>query len=77
MYLKEVKDIARDRRTLITNLLVPIILMPLLFAFLGGGMEKMEEDIENITITLTEQSNTEEIRELLENEVLRISQMLR
>ena len=47
----------------------PIILMPLLFAFLGGGMEKMEEDIENITIALTEQSDTEEIRELLENEV--------
>lgn len=69
VFKKEVKDIARDRRTLITNLLVPIILMPLLFAFLGGGMEKMEEDIENITITLTEQSNTEEIRELLENEV--------
>ncbi len=64
VFIKEVKDIARDRRTLITNLLVPIILMPLLFAFLGGGMEKMEEDIENITIALTE-----EIRELLENEV--------
>lgn len=69
VFKKEVKDIARDRRTLITNLLVPIILMPLLFAFLGGGMEKMEEDIENITIALTEQSDTEEIRELLENEV--------
>ena len=69
VFKKEVKDIARDRRTLITNLLVPIILMPLLFAFLGGCMEKMEEDIENITIALTEQSDTEEIRELLENEV--------
>ena len=69
LYLKEVKDIARDRRTLITNLLVPIILMPCCLHFLGGGMEKMEEDIENITIALTEQSDTEEIRELLENEV--------
>jgi len=69
VFKKEVKDIARDKRTLITNLLIPIILMPVLFAFLGGGMEKMEEDIENITIALTEQSDTEEIRSLLENEV--------
>jgi sodium transport system permease protein len=69
VFKKEVRDIARDRRTLITNLLIPIILMPLLFAFMGGGMSKMEEDIENITIALTAQSDTEEIRSLLENEV--------
>src|SRR5690554_1336648 len=43
--------------------------MPLLFALMGGGMEKMEEDIENITIALTEQSDTNEIRSLLENEI--------
>jgi sodium transport system permease protein len=69
VFKKEVRDIARDRRTLITNLLIPIILMPLLFAFMGGGMSKMEEDIENITIALTAQSDTEEIRMLLEDEV--------
>jgi sodium transport system permease protein len=59
VFKKEVRDIARDKRTLITNLLIPIIIMPLLFTFLGGGMEKMEEDIENITIALTDQSDTE------------------
>src|SRR5690554_6892345 len=69
VFKKEVRDIARDKRTLITNLLIPIILMPLLFTFLGGGMEKMEEDIENITIALTAQSDTREIRSLLENDV--------
>ena len=52
VFKKEVKDIARDKRTLITNLFIPIILMPLLFALMGR-MEKMEEDIENITIALT------------------------
>lgn len=69
VFKKEVRDIARDKRTLITNLLIPIILMPLLFTFLGGGMEKMEEDIENITIALIAQSDTSEIRSLLENDV--------
>ncbi|HHU49401.1 MAG TPA: ABC transporter permease [Clostridiales bacterium] len=69
VFKKEVKDIARDKRTLITNLFIPIILMPLLFALMGGGMEKMEEDIENITIALTAQSDTDEIHSLLENEI--------
>ena len=72
VFKKEVKDISRDRRTLLTNLLIPIILMPLLFTFLGGSMEKMERDItENITVALTRESDTEEIRNLLENEVFR------
>jgi sodium transport system permease protein len=69
VFKKEVKDLARDRRTLFTNLLIPIVLMPLLFTFLGGGMEKMEEDIENISIALTAESDTAEIRELLEKQV--------
>ncbi|HHY81414.1 MAG TPA: ABC transporter permease [Clostridiales bacterium] len=72
VFKKEVKDISRDRRTLLTNLLIPIILMPLLFTFLGGSMKKMEKDItENITVALTRESDTEEIRNLLENEVFK------
>jgi sodium transport system permease protein len=69
VFKKEVKDMIRDKRTLITNLVIPIVLMPLLFYFMGGGMEKMEQDIENITISLSAESNTEEIRNLLEEEV--------
>lgn len=69
VFKKEVKDMIRDKRTLITNLVIPIVLMPLLFYFMGGGMEKMEQDIENITIALTAESSTEEIRSLLEGEV--------
>jgi sodium transport system permease protein len=70
VFQKEVKDIARDKRTLITNLLVPIILMPLLFTILGGGMQKMEKDInENITVALARESDTQEIRDLVEQEI--------
>ena len=67
VFIKEVKDIARQTYA-ITNLGphhpdAPAVCIS------GRRYGKMEEDIENITITLTEQSNTEEIRELLENEV--------
>ena len=70
VFQKEVKDIARDKRTLITNLLIPIILMPLLFTILGGGMQQMEKDInENITVALARESDTQEIRSLVEQEI--------
>ncbi len=69
VFKKEVRDIIRDKRTLITNLLIPIILMPILVYFMGGGMEKMEKDIENVTIALTEKSDTAEIRSLLEQNI--------
>ncbi|NLC43857.1 MAG: ABC transporter permease [Clostridiales bacterium] len=69
VFKKEVKDMIRDKRTLITNLVIPIVLMPLLFYFMGGGMEKMDQDIQNITVSLSSESNTEEIRSLLEYEV--------
>jgi len=70
VFKKEVKDIARDRKTILTNLLVPIILMPLLFYLLGGGIERMEKDItQNITVALSASSDTEEIRNLLKNEI--------
>lgn len=70
VFKKEVKDIVRDKKTLLTSLLVPIILMPLLFTLLGSGIENMEKDItENITIALSEGSDTEEIRELVKNDI--------
>ncbi|HHV95057.1 MAG TPA: ABC transporter permease [Clostridiaceae bacterium] len=70
VFKKEVKDIARDRKTILTNILVPIVLMPLLFYLLGGGIERMGKDItENITIALSVSSDTEEIRNLLKNDI--------
>ena len=54
VFKKEVKDIARDKKTILTNLLVPIILMPLIFVVMGGSFSKMEKDInENITVALS------------------------
>ena len=69
VFKKEVKDMVRDRRTLITNLLIPILLMPLLVYFMGGGMESFESEIENISVALTTQSDKAENRTLLEDEI--------
>lgn len=72
VFKKEVKDIARDKRTLITNLVVPIILMPLLFWVVSGSIKDMEDDIsDNITVALTSESDKPEIRDLLENNIFK------
>ena len=72
VFKKEVKDIIRDRRTIITSILVPMILIPLLNILVGGNVEKLNRDItENITVALSESSNTEEIRNLVKNEVIK------
>jgi len=72
VFKKEVRDIARDRKTLLTNLIVPIILMPVLITLMGGSIERMEKDIsENITVALSENSYTDEIRNLVEGEIFK------
>lgn len=57
VFKKELKDIIRDRKTLLTSIVVPIFLMPILFLIVGGGTEKMNEEmVSNITIALTAES---------------------
>lgn len=71
VFKKEVKDIARDKKTLITSLLVPLLMYPVLFGLIGGGVEKMEKSInENITIALAPESDTEDVKTLVQNEIL-------
>lgn len=51
VFKKELKDIIRDRKTILTSILVPLLLMPALFLMMGGSSEKMTKDMtENITI---------------------------
>lgn len=68
---KELKDIIRDKKTVITNIVVPVALIPLLLMLVGGGVEKLQKDItENITIGLSETSRTEEIKAMVENDII-------
>jgi len=45
VFKKELKDIVRDRKTLFSSIILPIFLMPLLFLLIGGGTEKMSEEM--------------------------------
>ncbi len=70
VFKKEVKDIARDKKTILTNLLVPIILMPLIFFIMGGSFKRLGEDInENVTVALSSNSNTREIIQLVQEKI--------
>ena len=66
VFKKELKDIVRDRKTLLTSIAVPIIIMPILFLLVGGGTEKFTKEMtENITIALTSESYTPEAQNFI------------
>lgn len=71
VFLKEVKDIVRDKKTIITSIVVPMVIIPLLSMLAGGSVQNMHDDItHNVTVALSSESNTKEIRELVEKEIL-------
>lgn len=66
VFKKELTDIIRDRKTILTSVLAPLLLMPMLFLIVGNSTEKMTKEMtENITIALTTQSDTESARRFL------------
>jgi sodium transport system permease protein len=68
VFKKEVKDLARDKRTLLISIIVPMVIIPLLNSFVGGGMEKLKKDInENVSIALSDDSRADDIKELVKN----------
>ena len=49
---KELLDMLRDRRTIITGILLPVILYPLMFGIMGSSMENMEKEVfESTTVS--------------------------
>lgn len=78
VFRKEAKDLVRDRRTLVSSLLIPLIMYPVLFGLMGMGMDKLDRDIQqNITVALASHSNTPEIRDFLQNQVFKGRQNIR
>lgn len=72
VFKKEVKDIIRDKKTVITSIVIPMILIPLLNILVGGGVEKLQKDInENVTIALSENSRTDDIKQLVQTEIIK------
>ncbi len=72
VFRKEVRDIVRDKKTLITSILLPMIMIPALNLLVGGGAEKFQKNLsENITIAVSEASSTAETKALVQNEIIR------
>jgi len=71
VFKKEVRDIIRDKKTVITSILVPMILIPSMNILMGGGVANMQKGInENVTIALAESSDTPEIAKLVEEKII-------
>ncbi|MGI6668444.1 MAG: ABC transporter permease [Acetivibrionales bacterium] len=71
VFKKELKDIIRDRRTIVTSILLPMLLIPLINIIMGGGVQKFQRDInENVTIALSASSNTAEIKRLVQEKII-------
>ncbi len=63
VFKKEVKDIIRDRRTIITSFVAPLVLMPVLLLITGGSVQKFEKELrENVRVALASNSNTGDIK---------------
>ena len=71
VFKKEVRDLSRDKRTLVTSILLPMLLIPLINIVMGGGIQKLEKDLnENVSIALSQTSDTAGVRELLQERIL-------
>jgi len=71
VFKKEVKDIIRDKRTIFTSILLPMLLIPLINVIMGGGVQNFTKGInENVTIALSGSSNTTEIQKLVKDKII-------
>ena len=53
VFQKEMKDSFRDRKSVLTNILLPLILIPLMYFFMNMAMQGASKDVEeNMKITV-------------------------
>ncbi len=76
IYQKELLDLVRDRRTLISMVVVPVIVLPLIFNLAGRFAGKVEQNAEEEakTMGIATRVSTPSIREALEKTGLQMSQ---
>mgnify|MGYP002409318722 CR=1 FL=1 len=59
VFKKELKDIFRDRKTIIMSVLIPIIIFPLLFTVMGFSLDKSTKQVEdNLTVAIIDAGNS-------------------
>lgn len=59
VFLKELKDIFRDRKTILMSLVIPLVIFPLLFYFMGSSMDRSAKQVEdNLTFAISDSGNS-------------------
>jgi sodium transport system permease protein len=51
IFLKEIKDISRDRRTILASLIIPVVMVPLLLGILSSELTDNKKDILPVVIS--------------------------
>lgn len=72
VFKKELKDFFRDKRTIITTILVPLLMFPILYSVIGGQISSTTDQLSK-SITIGVESNTSnEAIELLKNKIFNV-----
>lgn len=59
VFKKELKDMLRDRKTLVSSIIIPLLIFPIMFGLMGRGMEKSTKQVtENLKIAVIDNSNS-------------------
>ena len=76
IYQKELLDLVRDRRTLISMVVIPVIVLPLIFSLATRVSSRMEQNAEQEakTMGIAARVSTPSIREALEKTGLQVSE---
>jgi sodium transport system permease protein len=66
---KEIKDLLRDRRTLMTMIIIPIMVFPIIFSIMGKVTSNQikKETEKSLTIGFNDNGNANQLRQLFEN----------
>ncbi|MDK2800505.1 MAG: sodium transport system permease protein [Clostridiales bacterium] len=71
---KELKDLFRDKKTIISSILLPALLFPvLMFLLVKGGQATAKKAVENIKIVVQSEANINDIKDFLQKEILNTS----
>lgn len=59
VFLKELRDIFRDRKTIFMSLVIPLLIFPLLFYFMGSSMDQSVKQVEeNLKVAVVDSGNS-------------------
>lgn len=61
VFKKELVDMFRDRKTIISSILIPLLLFPLMYGFMGFSQNKVTRDVEEKGISISIKSESKDV----------------